>query len=56
MAAVMPVGAMAQESPDASADEAAHKPRKCWARNLAAILKEVIGDPGFATMMDALSA
>ena len=67
-AAVMPVGALAQETPDApsdampdatpkaSADETGAQAGELSGAQLAAILKEVTADPGFATMMDALSA
>jgi len=71
-AAVMPVGAMAQETLDAppgatpdatpdatpkvSADETGAQAGELSGAQLAAILKEVNADPGFATMMDAVLA
>ena len=59
-AALMPVWAMAQETPDAtpntSADETSAQAEEMSGAQLAAILKDVTGDPEFATMMDAMDA
>ena len=56
----MPVGALAQETPDAtpnaSADETGAQAEELSGAQLAAILKQVTADLGFATMMDAVFA